>query len=323
MTRRQQRKSRMTPRLLAVAVSGLCVSGCETTPGGSSAAPDAYASVPSASGQLRSLGPVPDPAAALQARALRDINHLLTQGEALFAPGQGVSCPVSYPLEAVNRRLRANGSPEEAPPLVYALNVVSGACPSQGSSAEDFKFEGPVDYILVTHKRKQSTGDDHDDILLQERRVGVYAGGMPVGEHKEFGRALHKHYRRLFSGEIMEMRAAGRDAGKPMYSVYYQSYGGGGAPELAGTPVGGTVDFFSPDWLAQPLKTTITVAAYPDASRRVVTIYEDGEPVRRFRARKMDGQYVLHGWYEYLKPRGNSVCYQHAVQIHATECADL
>ncbi|MGE0947067.1 hypothetical protein ACPWUU_00515, partial [Bordetella pertussis] len=67
---------------------------------------------------LRSLGPVPDPAAALQARALRDINHLLTQGEALFAPEQGVSCPVSYPLEAVNRRLRANGSPEEAPPLV-------------------------------------------------------------------------------------------------------------------------------------------------------------------------------------------------------------
>lgn len=67
---------------------------------------------------------------------------------------------------------------------------------------------------------------------------------MPVGEHKEFGRAWHKHYRRLFSGEVMEMRAAGRDAGKPMYSVYYQSYGGGGAPELAGTPVGGTVDFF-------------------------------------------------------------------------------
>ncbi|CFO04998.1 secreted protein [Bordetella pertussis] len=65
------------------------------------------------------------------------------------------------------------------------------------------------------------------------------------------------------------------------------------------------------------------MAAYPDASRRVVTIYEDGEPVRRFRARKMDEQYVLHGWYEYLKPRGNSVCYQHAVQIHATECADL
>ncbi|WP_020699699.1 hypothetical protein [Bordetella pertussis] len=56
------------------------------------------------------------------------------------------------------------------------MNVVSGACPSQGSSAEDFKFEGPVDYILVTHKRKKTTGDDHDDILSQERRVGFTPG---------------------------------------------------------------------------------------------------------------------------------------------------
>lgn len=310
-------------RLFALAALSFALNGCRTLSGGSGDPPDARAVAPPASGSLRAMAPVADPAvAALQPQALQDVNTLLAHGEALFAPGQGIACPIVYPLGAINRQLRVKGLPPEQPPLEYTLTMLSGACPRHDPETGGLEFDGPVRYILVTHKRISTSEADYDDVLFQERHTGTYVGGVPVGQHQELSRTLYRQYRRLLSGEYVEMNPRGRDAGKPVYSVLYRNHAASPAADQAAAPAGGSVDFFSPDWLAVPQETTVTVASYPDATRRVVTVYQNGELARRFRAKKINGQYLLHGWYEFIHPKKKRLCYQNAVQINAIACDD-
>ena len=269
---------------------------------------------------LSSLGPLPHPAAAaLQARALQDMNRMLADGDALFDPGQGTACQVSWALdEKAAEAIRAQGLAKPAPPIAYGISMVSGACPAQPDPAIAPVFAGPVQYINHEHYRNEISPGMLSDTIWTSRVSAVVVQGRAVGEETTLRRLYSKSYRRLQSGEVIQEKTPGFDFDRPTYQATYVTHDGQGGLLRP------TVTFSYALWNPSA-KVDVTVGEQTGPGRTAVTQFEGGQ--RKSLLRMRDG--ILHGWAEYFDPAvvralggSNRQCYQNGQLVKATQCPD-
>lgn len=267
--------------------------------------------VPPAQAQeaLKSLGPVPDPAAAaLAPRALADLNRMITQGDAYFDLSQGVACKV----DVAQRQKEADKWAAAASGAVMttikeaAQSMISGACPDG-----DGVFSGPVEYVEASLSRTEMSNivmDTHTALRIQ----GVQVQGRAVGESTSFTRNRSTTYHKLASGELVAPQgAAAQDVS------YFLTYA---TDDQSGKTIKPRV-MFSFD--AARKIVVVNVTESPDGVREVSTMYTDGKLFMRTRSK--NGNY--HGLTEYFDPtlvqiNKDKVCYQNGTEIKALQCPD-
>ena len=311
------RLARLATILATVAASTACV-----TPDYNARPSETHSGMTSAASRssmtLSSLGPLPHPAAAaLQARALQDMNRILVEGDALFDPAQGTACQVSWALdEKAVKAIRAQGYGEPKPPITYSISMVSGACPTQPASDSAPIFAGPVEYIEHKHDRNEISSELFSDTIWTSRISAVHVQGQAKGEETTLRRLYTKTYHRLQSGEVIQQKSTGYDFNKPTYQVSYTTH------DDQGGLLRPQVTFSYPLWANNPPKITVTVAEQTAPGKTSITQFEGGE--RKSLMRMRDG--ALHGWTDYFDPSvvrtlgSNRQCYQNGQLVKATEC---
>jgi len=258
---------------------------------------------------LKSLGPMPDPAAAaLAPRALADLNRMITQGDAFFDVKQGKACKTDIDLlqKETDKWAIAAGGTTTTTIKEHARAVLSGACPDAKGA-----FSGPAEHIEVTASHSEISNivmDAHREVRVN----GVYAQGRLVGESATFVRTRNTTYHKLSSGELVAPQ--GPQAQDVSYYVTYA------VEDQTGRTLKPSVLF---SWSGAQKIVHVSVDESPDGQRSVGTSYQNGKPFMRTRMK--NGAY--HGWLEYFDPtliqlKQDKVCYQNGTQIKALQCPD-